>query len=338
MKTSRTQRTNGFTLIELLVVVSIIGVLIAMLLPAIAAVRAASQTTLCMNNLRQLGLGTINYENTYSNYPQEAYRDLLQHTTVLPQNQSVFVMIAPFIETSNDMPTDASTAFNWAYSPDLLPMPPSQLLLCAARRSGMSGGLTDYAAAQNFPLPGQLPGHPVPPLLSVLGAQWLNYHVPGQTDGTLPCPAISAQDVSNGNGLSNTIMLAHKGMLAGQASNNAYVGLLQNGSAANVTVLFDGGFYQRTGLWYSFDHNRKPGLQYYFDGTLGLIAKQTTIGPPIAYVDLNCFSTPHPTCMPALFVDGTVRKIGNIDPNANPNPWSLAWYWNNKQSCVLPEN
>jgi prepilin-type N-terminal cleavage/methylation domain-containing protein/prepilin-type processing-associated H-X9-DG protein len=62
-------RRRGFTLIELLVVIAIIAVLIALLLPAVQAAREAARRAQCINNLKQIGLGVMNYESSNGSFP-----------------------------------------------------------------------------------------------------------------------------------------------------------------------------------------------------------------------------------------------------------------------------
>jgi prepilin-type N-terminal cleavage/methylation domain-containing protein/prepilin-type processing-associated H-X9-DG protein len=88
---------TGFTLVELLVVIAIIGVLVAILLPAVQASREAGRRSQCANNLRQIGVGLLNYHSAAGSFPP-GLTD--RRTGANPQGKQLswIVCLLPFIE------------------------------------------------------------------------------------------------------------------------------------------------------------------------------------------------------------------------------------------------
>jgi len=96
------QKRHGFTLVELLVVIAIIGILIALLLPAVQAAREAARRSSCTNNLVQLGIALHHYESALEVFPPgvvDAKGPIRNEAT--GYHMSWLVQILPYLEDSN---------------------------------------------------------------------------------------------------------------------------------------------------------------------------------------------------------------------------------------------
>ncbi len=145
---------HAFTLVELLVVIAIIGILIALLLPAVQAARESSRRTMCLNHLRQLGLATLMFHDNRGHFPPG-------RGTPNPRVFSALAHVLPFVEQDGlyhrldleSAPLNLvilgvpySGAKNAAAAVDVVPV-----LLCASdpaggRVSGSPYGGTNYVA------------------------------------------------------------------------------------------------------------------------------------------------------------------------------------------------
>lgn len=111
-KKNASSKSRGFTLVELLVVIAIIGILVALLLPAVQSAREAARRAGCMNNLHQLGVASLNYESAQGTYPYGRRFDNWDAYTwtqaILPQleEQAIYDLYWTMTGTTKD--TDAN--------------------------------------------------------------------------------------------------------------------------------------------------------------------------------------------------------------------------------------
>jgi len=111
-------KANGFTLVESLVVIAIIGLVLAVLLPAVQSARSATRRSLCMNNLRQLAVGIANFESANGHFPSSWLAAPAIHNGNT-SGWSAHVQILPFIE-QNELyeQIDLSEQYGKAKLPD----------------------------------------------------------------------------------------------------------------------------------------------------------------------------------------------------------------------------
>jgi len=151
-------KQRGFTLVELLVVIAIIGVLVALLLPAVQAARESARRTTCINQLRQMGIGMQNHVSSYrvfptgGNVPNPNIQNYTSGGTNSPgtpngtnmQGFGAFYQLLPFLEQNavKGITTQQQLVTT------MIPMYNCPSRRAPAQKNGTGPQLTDYATAQ----------------------------------------------------------------------------------------------------------------------------------------------------------------------------------------------
>ena len=138
---------RGFTLVELLVVIAIIGVLVALLLPAVQAAREASRRTKCQNQMRQSGLAMFNFEDSKKTLPEGMEIDVSIHCLAGDcRGNSLWTLLLPYIEQGNTFNQyDPKLGWNTSFHVNTLGAKSMPLYVCPS-----DGKWTLYPNRRNY--------------------------------------------------------------------------------------------------------------------------------------------------------------------------------------------
>jgi len=211
------QKQKGFTLVELLVVIAIIGVLIALLLPAVQQAREAARRMQCTNNQKQIALALHNYESTFNELPAFG---LGGGDT---ENFSPHVMLLPFLEQSARYDALAAAEFNIDPYVSFVTWDGSiSAFLCPS--DAVSDGLDNFAG-NNY---------------CYSNGDFLDefYNDRGNPRGAFPVQEkIKFRDVTDG--LSNTVFLSERCKASHKQTSEDY-NKIRGGVLLNVQTWYDG--------------------------------------------------------------------------------------------------
>lgn len=293
---------RGFTLVELLVVIAIIGILVALLLPAIQAAREAARRTECINNMKQIGIALHNYHDTFRTLPLGSFN----LREAWPSNGTNWrVLILPFLE---------QTAIH------------NQLAFTATSHFMAGGAAGGNALLDNEVLKGlvldayRCPSTVVPPIgghnntlamnANYVGVQGAARPIPG------PDPNLGTRDCNHGWSCNNGLLVPNQcfGLqYATDGTANTLIVAEQSALVRNVNRTSN--YY---GAWYGTRHPRSIEASSCGDlwqtGTSCVrFAPNSDIvqtgATETMYRNNTHWNSTHPGGINALLTDGTVRFI-----------------------------
>jgi len=313
------RRRRGFTLIELLVVIAIIGVLVGLLLPAVQKVREAANRMACTNNLKQIGLATQNYHDTYEKFPNDKWMGAGSSIPSDNFGSCLFVALLPYLEAQNmfNRMTDPVQPLNSTSIPNAN-VQPLKLYSCQSRRIPTKANTAtnpfvtmDYAVAiQNS----FMDGTGTTQANSILGGTCqVAWDV-----GANPFSGTTLGNVTNADGTANTIIVSHK-----------YV----------CPKNYNGGQSGDVVGWYNYFDNTNVNDYRRLCDTVNSWNTMTNLPagkkPPVqdnnTLNDSTAFGSPHPGAMPCLYADGSVRNYAYASTLNGYNSgvaWCLLWGYN----------
>ena len=204
-------KRSGLTLVELLVVIAIIGVLVALLLPAIQSARESARRTQCSNNLKQIGMACLNYHDSFSGFP------------------SGYIASVPYSVTVPTMP-------GWGWQSLILPMMEEvgvhsaihfELPIEAPRNSIIQTVISGYLCPSD-----QV--EPVDFLLTDVGGNAITYAAPSSYAACVGSDA-SEVDAATGNGVF-------------YRNSHTRISMITDGTS-HTTIIGDRGWGQVHGIW-----------------------------------------------------------------------------------------